>query len=551
MNIKTCVSPSGNFVFGIHNPCFHVENLREKDCIFSLGMFEDGSIRENHDNFPQGSVEEPHADLIFEVPNAFPFRGTTYIIKSAADRTARNPSAIDLPKPCAASLSDTLRKWLNADDLPADRLDKLFDMLPRPFRLALAADSTDSQELLRMAELCCKFVHDPVSGRPVGLRYRKDDQGRIRADIKDHILSEVLANNAFLPDDYKAVMVLKPGAQGSSEIVGECSDEKSHVFEYLRRNSYIPWGHYAANMAHDSIRYRVRDLSLRDMSGLRHLYYQRSYLRIAQELGISVSVNRRRLSDDELEELRKKICETLPTRKGTALQFDSTLWGWNFGFGYASGGYRLHGSHQQVHQQFALIPARVPTACQNDSQDMPTYSSGDLIHDFIREYREKTGKNFFDSYIRAIRSNSRMDGNKAGESRLTIYEDDEVILFVPKAQTSQWELQIMTLGTVGNILEADSRTRESLNRAMLFAVKILENMGARMITGIEYSKRFDSPDTDQRLMYCFLPKLPESPGAFTEAQLRWINGHYPEDFAAACRSRLSDIEVGRFCKSSC
>jgi len=46
-------------------------------------------------------------------------------------------------------------------------------------------------------------------------------------------------------------------------------------------------------------------------------------------------------------------------------------------------------------------------------------------------------------------------------------------------------------------------------------------------------------------------KLPESPGAFTEAQLRWINGHYPEDFAAACRSRLSDIEVGRFCKSSC
>jgi len=77
---------------------------------------------------------------------------------------------------------------------------------------------------------------------------------------------------------------------------------------------------------------------------------------------------------------------------------------------------------------------------------------------------------------------------------------------------------------------------------MLFAVKILENMGARMITGIEYSKRFDSTDTDQRLMYCFLPKLPESPGAFTEAQLRWINGHYPEDFAAACRSRLPDIE---------
>jgi hypothetical protein len=29
-------------------------------------------------------------------------------------------------------------------------------------------------------------------------------------------------------------------------------------------------------------------------------------------------------------------------------------------------------------------------------------------------------------------------------------------------------------------------------------------MGARIITGIEYSKRFDNPDTDQRLLYCFL-----------------------------------------------
>jgi hypothetical protein len=57
-----------------------------------------------------------------------------------------------------------------------------------------------------------------------------------------------------------------------------------------------------------------------------------------------------------------------------------------------------------------------------------------------------------------------------------------------------------------------------------------------MITNIEYSKRFDAPDKDQRLLYPFLPRLPESPGAFSEAQLRWIKGHYPEDFAAACRA---------------
>ncbi len=57
------------------------------------------------------------------------------------------------------------------------------------------------------------------------------------------------------------------------------------------------------------------------------------------------------------------------------------------------------------------------------------------------------------------------------------------------------------------------------------------------IDGTETSD-FDSMDSDQRLLYAFLPKLPESPGAFSEAQLRWINGHYPEDFALACRMQL-------------
>ena len=114
------------------------------------------------------------------------------------------------------------------------------------------------------------------------------------------------------------------------------------------------------------------------------------------------------------------------------------------------------------------------------------------------------------------------------------------MLFVPKAQTSQWEVQLMTKKSVGNIVEADAGTRASLDKTMLIAARILEAMGARMITTIEYSKAFDNPDTDQRLLYAFLPRLPESPGAFSEAQLRWINGHFPEDFAEACRLRLAD-----------
>jgi hypothetical protein len=78
---------------------------------------------------------------------------------------------------------------------------------------------------------------------------------------------------------------------------------------------------------------------------------------------------------------------------------------------------------------------------------------------------------------------------------------------------------------------------------MLLTMQLLERMGARMITVIEYSKRFDSEDDDQRLLYAFLPRLPESPGAFSEAQLRWICGHYPEDFAEACRARLPELPL--------
>jgi hypothetical protein len=80
--------------------------------------------------------------------------------------------------------------------------------------------------------------------------------------------------------------------------------------------------------------------------------------------------------------------------------------------------------------------------------------------------------------------------------------------------------------------------RRSLDRGILTALQTLESMGARMVTAIEFSKRFDDADTDQWLLFSFLPKVPESPGAFSEAQLRWISGHYPEDFAVACRHHL-------------
>lgn len=530
MSLRTCVSPEGKFVYGIHRPQFTADNFRQQDQLAILGLLPDGTPHENTANFPAGMVEEPAADWIFEVPNAFPFRGTTYIGKTWADAAAANPNRIRLPKDPEISFHTDQRDEQSAS--------QAIQALPRPLQLALAVTSTDARDLCCLAHVSCTFQVHENSGKPWGLAYEKRSDGRIRAIVKDEALFEAVANNRNLPEHYQQAMVLRPGAQGESEIMGEWyrPEPRSHVFEYLRRNSYIPWGHYAANMANDSVRYRAEDLSWQDMAGMRHLYYQRSYTRMGVLLGLELNGNQRAFTSGELETLREKI--QLQIQCGRQSDFDRTLWGWNYGFDYAPSGYRLHASHQQIHQQYALIPRLVPSA--NEDGDLPAYACGDLIKEWVGTFRRETGRNFFDCYEQAIRKNSRMDGRQTAENSLIVFEDNQAILFVPKAQTSQWELQLIPKTAVGNIFEADQTLRRSLDRAILIAVQTLGALGAKMITSIEYNKPIADEGKDQRLLMAFMPRLPESPGAFSEAQLRFINGHYPEDFAQACRRHLPD-----------
>ncbi|RJQ80208.1 MAG: hypothetical protein C4519_10370 [Desulfobacteraceae bacterium] len=534
--LRTCVSPQGRFVYGLHRPSFSAANLRTQDTLLPLGRNAEGAVLLNTTNFPAGDVDEPGADPIFEIANPFPFRGTTYIGKPWADRAARDPGAIAIPCRAPMSLSQTLQSVFGGPADAGDRIERLFARLPRPVQLAVAAASSDADDLVRLAGSCCEFVRDPASGAPAGLVFAADACGRLKPKISDQALFDTVANNPFLPDAYKEVMVLRPGVQGQSEIVGEWRRNGSHVFEYLRRNSYIPWGHYAANMAHDAVRYAAGSLTAEDMRGMRHLYYQRTYLRLAESLDIKTPAGRSELSVDELELLRRSVLESLGG--GKAAVFNATLWGWNYGFDYAPNGYRLHASHQQIHQQYALIPAAVPAVVAEGDKALPAFACGDMIHEFIQAYRRLTGRPFFECYQKAIAANRRMDGRSDRPSDLVVHQDEHLMLFVPKAQTSQWELQVMTRGPVGNLLEADAAVRAALDRALLLAMRILTAMGAAMISVIEYSKRFDIAGSDQRLLYVFLPRLPESPGAFSEAQLRWINGHYPEDFAQACRMKL-------------
>jgi hypothetical protein len=535
--LRTCVSPEGRFIYGLHNPAYSVANLRVQDTVLPLGRGADGSVIFNAANFPVGDVDEPGADPIYEIPNALPFKGTTYIGKRWADRTAADPTAICIPVRAQTSLSRTARAVFGEADKTGERLEQLFSQLPRPLKLALAASSSDPGDLVRLAGLSCQFVSDPATGVPAGMVFDGEPGGRLLPRIHDQALFDAVANNPFLPDLYKEVMVLRPGAQGQSEITGEWRSNGSHVYEYLRRNSYIPWGHYAANMAEDAVRYCAASLNAEDMRGMRHLYYQRTYVRLAESLGLKAPARRREVPAAELEQLRRSIREALRTH-AAPLPFSATLWGWNYGFDYAPNGYRLHASHQQIHQQYALIPAAVHV---ETGGELPAFACGDMVHEFVQAYHGGTGRSFFDCYEQAIARNRRMDGRTDRPSDLMIHCDDHVMLFAPKAQTSQWELQLMPRADMGNILEADASVRGALDAAIQKAMWVLTALGATMITVIEYSKRFDIAGTGQRLLYVFLPRLPESPGAFSEAQLRWINGHYPEDFALACRMKLESL----------
>jgi hypothetical protein len=516
-----------------------VANLRPHERVCELGRLADGRPVTNQQNFPEGVVDALEAESVFEIANPFPFRGTTYIGKTWADDKRRDPSAIRLPPRPAFSMRQWLREHCSAA-LSITPPSDLLKTMPEPVQLALAVNSTDPDDLIPLAEAAGDFVYDSTTGRPAGLCFAVRPDGSVRPRIHNRTLFEAVANNVYLPDDYKDVMVLRPGAQGGSAIVAEWRGENgSHVYEYLRRNSYIPWGHYAANMANDAVRYQPEELTMDDMTGMRHLYYQRTYVRLAEMIGLPLPPMRQSLTAQALERLRLQILSRFhDTRQARHMPFNGGLWGWNLGFDYAPSRYRLHASHQQVHQQYALIPRHAPSvegATNDGTGPLPAYACGDLIHDFIRAYRSATGVDFFTAYIDAIHHNQRTDGRAAGPHELIVHGDDNVMLFVPKAQTSQWELQLVALAPVGNILEADGATRRSLDRAVLTAVQTLGRMGARMITTIEYAKRFDAGDTGQHLLYSFLPRLPESPGAFSEAQQRWIIGHYPEDFAAACR----------------
>ena len=194
IKLRTCITPDQRFLYGIHKPSYTVCNLRAGKKIERLGLIDGESVQDNRDNFPDGTLSIPKADWIFEIPNPFPFRGTTFIDKEWADASAVDFGQISLPPKEQISLTETLNE--------VGEKATLFSLLPSALLLALATCSTDPQDLIRLAELCCHIEKDPT-GAPLGLNYRRTKHGRIRPIIHNHALFEAVANNSCLPDNYK------------------------------------------------------------------------------------------------------------------------------------------------------------------------------------------------------------------------------------------------------------------------------------------------------------------------------------------------------------
>ncbi len=337
---RTCVTPDGRFSVGIHDPGFEVANLRENTIISRLGKLPDGQPVENNINFPPSTVRARKTDRIYEIANAFPFRGSTFINSAWANRRAGQSEAVCLPPQPDCSFTGNIEKWKTTAGEGETIVPPVLDLLPRPILLALAQASTDPKELATLAAKSCTLLFENKDAPPTGIAFKETEPGKQMPQIHDHDLYDILGNNPFLPDAYKQVMVLSPGIQGNSEIIGEATSG-THVFEYLRQNSYIPWGHFASNMANDEIRYRAHDLTPADMTGIRHLYYQRIYVRLAEQLNIALPHRNRPYTPDELEKLRLAICSAL-NGKNENLFFNSTLWGWNFGFEWFNSKFRIH-----------------------------------------------------------------------------------------------------------------------------------------------------------------------------------------------------------------
>ncbi|MBW1926225.1 MAG: hypothetical protein JRI35_03330, partial [Deltaproteobacteria bacterium] len=90
----TCIDPSGVFICALHEPSYKVVNLRRTETLAVLGHDSDGNAINNRVNFPGGDLVINNAGKVYEIPNAFPFWGATYILYDQAEQFSKDPKRL-------------------------------------------------------------------------------------------------------------------------------------------------------------------------------------------------------------------------------------------------------------------------------------------------------------------------------------------------------------------------------------------------------------------------------------------------------------------------
>lgn len=153
--LTSCVHPDGRFRVGVHQPSYTVRNLREREFRGMLGQLPDGREVDNAANFPEGDIHASASYPVYEIANALPFRGCTYIDAGWAAARSLNPASIAIrPQPPLS-----LRQHLAAQGMDEAAVQQCVKGLPLQLRYALAATSGDAEELIWLAETCCSFIY--------------------------------------------------------------------------------------------------------------------------------------------------------------------------------------------------------------------------------------------------------------------------------------------------------------------------------------------------------------------------------------------------------
>lgn len=140
---------------------------------------------------------------------------------------------------------------------------------------------------------------------------------------------------------------------------------------------------------------------------------------------------------------------------------------------------------------------------------------GAYLNDICQEYTHAS--DYLDAYCEFLR-----------DEGMVIFEDDNVVLYIPFGQISTHELQVMVKHPgKTDFLALSEDDVDSLSKAEAIAIKLLDALGIHSFNEIMLTLPFKSDSKRFRIVMCFLTR--EVDLAVSELNQLFVVDHYPED----------------------